>query len=246
MTDSDHESATRAAYDTSAEMYARWVGTEISAATESAIDRSLLAAFVELVAPTAGARVADIGCGSGRVAAYMHTRGLDVTGVDLSPAMLAVARTAHPGIPFEEGRLSALPMADRSLAGAVCWYSIIHTPPDHLDDVCVELARVLAPGGHLLVAFQAGTGERVDRTEAYGKPVSLTSYHHDPDYVARRLTDAGLQVRSQTRREPEFTHEKTPQAFLTATADAPHPEETARTATGRDRSRNPVESQAWR
>lgn len=49
--------------------------------------------------------------------------------------MLAVARDAHPAIRFDEGRLTALPLADHSLAGAVCWYSIIHTPPERLPEV---------------------------------------------------------------------------------------------------------------
>lgn len=46
-------------------------------------------------------------------------------GVDVSPAMLAEARRAHPEIDFEEGRLDDLPITAGALAGAVCWYSIM-------------------------------------------------------------------------------------------------------------------------
>ena len=218
MTQTDHVATARASYDATAEVYAQLVGTELTAATEGPLDRALLAAFVELVGRAPAHRVADVGCGPGRVAAFLAAHDIEVVGVDVSRAMLAVARAAHPGIHFEEGRLTALPVPDRSLAGAVCWYSVIHTPPEHLRGVCAELVRVLAPGGHLLVAFQAGTGERVHRAEVYGTRVSLTSYRHSPDEVVRCLTEAGLEIRARAVRQPEFAHESTPQAFVLARA----------------------------
>lgn len=214
MRERDDVSAVRAAYDATAESYAELVGTEIDAAIEGPLDRALLAAFVDLVGDHAGSSVADLGCGPGRVAAFLAAHGLDVVGVDVSTSMLAVARRAHPAIRFEEGRLAALPLPDASLAGAVCWYSIIHTPPGQLDRVSAELARVLAPGGRLLVAFQAGSGAPSHRREAYGGKVSLTSYRHDPDEVVRRLTEAGLRVDARVVREPMLPHESAPQAFI--------------------------------
>src|SRR5450756_325963 len=115
-----------------ARTYVEFVGTEISSATECPIDRSLLVAFIELIKSRAIGRVADVGCGPGRVAAFMADHGLDVIAVDVSQAMLGIARTAHPHIEFEEGQLDALSIESGVLAGAVCWYSIIHTPPDRL------------------------------------------------------------------------------------------------------------------
>jgi ubiquinone/menaquinone biosynthesis C-methylase UbiE len=106
-------------------------------------------AFVELVATSRRARVADVGCGPGRVAAYPAANGLDVIGFDVSPAMLAEARRAHPDIEFEEGRLDDIPITAGTLTGAVRWYSIIYTLPERLHDALAELRRVLEPGGHL-------------------------------------------------------------------------------------------------
>jgi SAM-dependent methyltransferase len=130
--------------------------------------------------------------------------------------MLTVAREAHPDIRFEEGRHTDLPFPDGSLAGAVCWYSIIHTPSERLGEVFAEQKRVLTSGGHLLVAFQAGDGEGVHRTDAYCTGVSLTSYRHSPEVVARSLVAAGLRAHVQAVREPELGHESTPQAFILA------------------------------
>jgi ubiquinone/menaquinone biosynthesis C-methylase UbiE len=220
VTEPDHVSTARAIYDATAEVYAKLVGTEVSAAFEGPVDRAFLAAFVEFVGVTA-APVADVGCGPGRVAAFLAAHGLDVVGVDVSQAMLTVARDAHPDIRFEEGRLTALPFRDGSLGGVVCWYSIIHTPSEHLDEVFAELERVLTGDGHLLLAFQAGDGECVHRADAYRTGISLTNYRHSLDEVARSLIAAGLRVHARAVREPELDHESTAQAFILARSGAP-------------------------
>lgn len=216
MAEPEHVRTTRAAYDATADLYAQRIGTELTAAVEGPLDRALLQAFVEIVSARKPELVGDLGCGTGRVAALLAANGLDVVGIDLSPAMLAIARQAHPRLRFEEGMLSALPLPTGSLSAAVCWYSIIHTPPDGLDDVVRELARVLAIGAPLLVAFQAGDDERVDRSSVLGRPVSLTNHRHSPDEVARRLSAGGLEVTARLVRSAQAAHEATPQAFLLA------------------------------
>jgi SAM-dependent methyltransferase len=218
MSPDDHVSTARAVFDASVDGYVRFVGTELTGETESPIDRSLLGAFVELVGANSGAAVADVGCGPGRIAAYLAVRGLDVVGFDVSPGMLAVAKRAHPELRFDLGQLDALPVGAASFAGAVCWYSIIYTPPKQLEAGFAEMARVLGVDGVLLLAFQAGDGEAVHRPDAFETGLPLTSYRHDPDDVARGLAVAGLDVRSTTVRspEPEYHHETTPQAFVFA------------------------------
>lgn len=216
MPQGDHVAAARAVYDAAADRYVEFVGTEISSATEAPVDCSLLTAFVDLVTDGTSKRVADVGCGPGRVAAFLATRGLDVVGLDVSAAMLAAARIAHPDISFEEGQLDDLPIDDGSLAGVVCWYSIIYTPPECLANAFTELERVLSPGGYLLLAFQTGSGEPVHRTDAHGTALTLTSFRHSLGDMTGRLEHAGLDVRVTALREPEFDHETTPQAFVIA------------------------------
>lgn len=216
MTDPEHVASARAVYDLAASRYVDFVGTEISATTEDPIDRSLLVAFVELVEAGPNGRVADIGCGPGRVAALLAGHGLDVVGIDVSQEMLAAARSAHPRIRFELGQLTALPFDSATIAGAVCWYSTIYTPPKHLGEAFTEFDRVLSPGGHVLLGFQAGSGEPVHRTEAHGTGLPLTNYLHDPSEVATQLKAAGFEIHAQVLREPHLDHETTPQGFVCA------------------------------
>ena len=217
MAGEDHVATAKAVYDMTAPAYVRFVGTEISAATEGPIDQSLLVVFVELVKRRSIERVADIGCGPGRAAAFMAARGLDVVGVDISQAMLSVARSAHPHIKFEEGQLDALPFETGVFGGAVCWYSIIHTPPGRLAEAFAELTRVLMPGGYLLLAFQA-EDEPIHRANAHGTHLPLTSYRHSVQDIADRLEDLDFRIYTTVLRAPDLENETTFQGFVIASS----------------------------
>lgn len=212
-----HVDAPRRVYDASASGYVAFAGTELGDATEDAVDLSMLAAFVDLLrSADVGTQVADLGCGPGRVAVYLAREHLDVVGIDVSSELLAHARAAHPHLHFEEGRLDDLPFVDGALAGAVCWYSIIYTPPDRVDGVLAEISRVVAASGLVLLAFQAGSGEGVVKADAYKTGIALTNYLHDVDDIARRLDGAGFDVHASTLRSPSLGHETSPQAFVIA------------------------------
>lgn len=203
--------STRAAYDTVAVDYAQLLNDALAG---QPWDCAVLATFAELVLTSGLGSVADIGCGPGRVTAHLHRLGVDVFGVDLSPAMVTVARRAHPGLRFDEGSMTALDLDDESLGGVVAWYSIIHTPPEHLPAVIAEFHRVLVPGGHLLLAFQVGD-ERRHLEQAYGHRVSLDAYRLAPERIADQLCQAEFVVRARLIREPD-EKEQVPQAYLLA------------------------------
>ncbi|WP_406199132.1 methyltransferase domain-containing protein [Kitasatospora sp. NBC_01560] len=211
MTEPEFLSAARTFYDTVAADYADRFRDEVAG---KPLDRAMLQAFAELVRADGGGPVVELGCGPGRMTAYLHGLGLEISGLDLSPGMVAVARREHPELSFEVGSLLDLPQRDGELAGAVAWYSIIHTPPEHLPEVFAGFHRVLAPGGHLLLAFQAGDRPlRVERP--FGHPVALDFRRQQPDRVADLAAGAGLEVTTRLVREAE-PDETAPQAFLLA------------------------------
>lgn len=198
VTDDHFLNPTRATYAIVAGSYDRFAPS----IAEDVEDRALLTAFADLVRAGGGGPVADLGCGTGRVTAYLAETGLDVSGVDLSPEMLAIARRDHPGLRFSQGSLLALDLPDGGLAGAVAWYSIIHTPPERLPAVAAELFRTLRPGGHLQLAFHVGD-RRHHRTDGYGhEGLSLDIYWLPVDRVCELVTGAGFEVLTQVLRDP--------------------------------------------
>ncbi len=110
--------------------------------------------------------------------------------------------------------MAALDVADGVLGGVLAWYSTVHTPPSELPVLFTEFARVLAPGGHLLIAFKAGD-EHIRLEHAYGRPVDLDVYRTPPDLVAGLLAGAGLAEVARLVREPDAL-ENSPQGFLLA------------------------------
>ncbi|MCJ1676083.1 class I SAM-dependent methyltransferase [Streptomyces sp. APSN-46.1] len=134
----------------------------------------------------AGPRVLDVGCGTGRDAAWLHHRaGREVTGIDTSEAMLAHARSHHPGPGY---RLADMRDFDLQAAvdAIVCLDSALlycHTN----DDLTAFLARCrahLTPGG-LLVAEMRNGAFFLGNTELLDGPRTATLPWHGITYTSR-------------------------------------------------------------
>jgi ubiquinone/menaquinone biosynthesis C-methylase UbiE len=215
MTEPEFLRDTRASYDAVATGYAERFGDELNARP---LDRAMLAGFAERVLAAGGGPVADVGCGTGRVTAFLDGLGLRAFGIDLSPGMIEVARRSYPGLRFEVGSMLALDLPDASLGGLLAWYSVIHVPDERVPEAFAEFCRVLAPGGLVLLGFQAGD-DSLHLTQALGQPVALDFRRRRPEWVAERLGQAGLQVRARLLREPDDDGdfpEREPQAFFLA------------------------------
>ncbi|MFK8849673.1 class I SAM-dependent DNA methyltransferase [Streptomyces sp. Ac-502] len=122
----------------------------------------------------AGPRVLDIGCGTGRDAAHLHTMGRTVVGADLSDTMLTYARTHHPGPRYKRSDLRRFHLTDlgrRPFDAVVCLDSALlycHTN-DELDGFLASCRRALTPGG-LLVAEMRNGAFFLGRTELLDAP----------------------------------------------------------------------------
>ncbi|MFI6103243.1 class I SAM-dependent DNA methyltransferase [Streptomyces sp. NPDC051310] len=200
MTELDTVHATRVAYDAIAATYAQQFHDSLR---DRPLERALLSAFAELVRANGDGRVADLGCGPGHVTAHLHGLGLDAFGVDASPVMVELAREAHPGLRFEVGSMAALDIGDGALGGVLSRWSVIHTPPEELPAVAAEIARVLAPGGHLLIEFPATDGPQY-ATQPYDHAV-VTAYRWFPDRLAALLREHGLVESARLVTEPAPT-----------------------------------------
>jgi ubiquinone/menaquinone biosynthesis C-methylase UbiE len=210
VSEPDFIPSTRLSFDTVAADYGATFADDL---LSKPLDRALLAAFAELVP---GGPVADAGCGPGHVTAHLASLGLDMCGIDLSPGMVEVARRAFPSVRFSVGSMLALDLPDASLGGLVSYYSIVNIPRPELPAVFAEFARVLAPGGVLLLAFLVGDEDR-HGTEWLGHEIDLHVYRNQPDAVAALLTEAGFAMRATTVRQPDDDGvERGPRAYLLA------------------------------
>jgi ArsR family transcriptional regulator len=100
--------------------------------------------------------VADLGCGTGALAADLAPRVRSVVAVDQSAAMLRAARKRLAGLSnvrIEEGRLESLPLADASCDAAIAALVLAYLQDP--DPALQEAARILRPGGRLVVVEAA-------------------------------------------------------------------------------------------
>jgi SAM-dependent methyltransferase len=103
-----------------------------------------------ILADIKAGRALDAACGTGRYSAFLAGLGHLVVGVDGSPDMLAKARPKVPEATFLEGELTALPLPHADVDLVVCALALTHVPA--LGPVLSEFARVLRPGGHVVLS----------------------------------------------------------------------------------------------
>ena len=187
----------RAFYDAVAREYAEHFAGELDG---KPLDRAMLERFADAV--RGAGPVYDLGCGpGGQTTAFLHARGVDVRGIDLSPAAMEQAADRHPNIPFALGDMLALPLPDAAAAGVVAFYAIVHFDAEQLCAAAVEMRRVLRPGAPLLLAFHVGDQVvRVD--EMFGRRASVDFLFHPVERVERALRDAGLEEIETIERDP--------------------------------------------
>lgn len=133
-------------------------------AEEYAAERSIGGRGTELVREfaadlPAGSLVLDAGCGAGVPATRVLAREHDVVGLDVSVEQLRLLRENAGGVPPVMGDLARLPVAAASFDGLVSLFAVIHVPREEHAAVFEEFARVLRPGGRLLVGGGGGAWE---------------------------------------------------------------------------------------
>lgn len=150
-------------------------------------------ALVErLVAPLPpGARILDLGCGSGEpIARFLIDAGFPVTGVDSSARLLAHARRAVPEATFLQGDMRTIHL-DGRFDGIVAWDSVFHLPRVEHAALFARMRQWLAPGGRLLLSL-GGSGEAEFTSDMFG--TSFFYSGHEPGQALDLLTRAGFRI----------------------------------------------------
>ena len=150
------------------------------------VDRVL--GYVDLVleALQPGAKVLDLGCGTGNpIAKYIVEKGFRVTGVDQSEKMLEIAKKAVPEAEFINSDMISVQLAD-GFGAAIAWDSVFHVERKHHSRIYHKLAKSLERGGRLLLSV-GGSGADDFTSEMFGHTFFYSG--HEPE-VARKLLEA--------------------------------------------------------
>lgn len=175
------------------------------------------APMLRLASAPSPRRALDIGCGEGRFCRMLREQGIDAVGIDPTPALLVRARDLDPEGDYREGRAESLDFEDDAFDLVVSYLSLID-----IADVAAaipEMARVLRPGGRLLIAnltafdtasmdglgwittsngrsafaFDRYLEERPERVSWKG--ITITNWHRPLSAYMSLLLDAGLILR---------------------------------------------------
>lgn len=157
----------------------------------------------------AGAPVLDLACGAGRHVEHLRDLGYRAFGLDLSPALLAVAR--RDGLPVVRGDMRRLPVAADSVALVTSFFTSFGYFPDAAEDEAVlrEIRRVLVGGGVYALDFlnadrvRAGLHPR-DEVELGGRRI----IQHRALEDGGRVVHKRIEIHDPGRREPRVFHER--------------------------------------
>lgn len=181
--------STRAAYRARAAEYTRILG---SVEDMHELDQQRIRRWAAGI----DGQMIDAGCGPGHWTNYLHQQDSTIEGIDLVPEFIESARTRFPDVPFRVGSFHELDFPDTTLQGVLAWYSLIHIPPNEMPMALKEFARVLGPGGQLLLGFFDGPP---------GSPFQhavTTAYYWSTEHMGHLLTKAGFDVLEvETRRD---------------------------------------------
>ena len=190
-----------------------WIATQGNAgdfARQFVLDRPMMARVRR------GFRQAlDVGCGEGRFCRMLRREGVGAVGIDPTAGLIEEARRRDPDGDYRIGRAEALETTDAAFDLVVSYLSLIDI--DDIDAAIAEMARVLKPGGALLVANLTGfatasldQGWRIDllrgrvfeidrylesrRNEARWRGIAVHNWHRPLEVYMQRFLAEGLQL----------------------------------------------------
>lgn len=143
-------------------------------------------------------QVLDVGCGSGDpVGRYLISQGCRLTGLDIAPGMLAIARGRFPQAEWLLGDMRR-PSLDRRFDGIVSWDGFFHLSRREQTDTIPKLAAYIRPGGALMLTVGDADGEITGTVEGH------TVYHASLaiDAYQELLRQAGFQSIDYRREDP--------------------------------------------
>lgn len=136
--------------------------------------------------------VLELACGRGELLGLLREAGVEARGVDLDEGMVQAARAAGLQVELGDALTALRGTADAGLQGVVSAHFVEHLHPDQLQELVSESARVLAPGGTLVLATPNAACLSVIGHDFWRDPTHVRPY--DPQLLAFLCARAGLDV----------------------------------------------------
>lgn len=143
--------------------------------------------------------ILDAGSGPGHWTDLLQNLGCDTHGIDMVPEFVDSARKRFPLTAFDLGDILDLPFDASSFGGVLAWYSLIHMRPKARELTFREFARVLKPGGELLV------GAFLGQQDLPFDHAITEAFYWSEDGLTDHLRSAGFQVVATQIRSSENT-----------------------------------------
>lgn len=182
-------------YDQIAERYADWTAAHRHDPRERYMD-ILMAALPE------GAKVLELGCGSGSLTTKRLAERFVVTGVDISARQIELARQLVPSARFIHADMATLHLPPASFDAVAAFYAITHVPREEHPALLRAVKRWLRPDGLFVATMGAEPSEGEVEEDWLGAPMYFS--HYDVETNKQLVQDAGLWIE---RAPVEFTDE---------------------------------------
>lgn len=158
-------------------------------------------AFIKELPP--GARVLDVGCGSGVKSEYLIAHGLRVVGIDISDKLIEIAKREVPEGEFSTLSMTELDSMSETFDGVFAQASLLHIPKKNAGDVVKQMVGRLVPGGFLYIAVkemrEGGPEERIEKEDDYGYEYERFFSYFNMNELERYCAEAGLTIVSRLR-----------------------------------------------
>jgi ubiquinone/menaquinone biosynthesis C-methylase UbiE len=136
--------------------------------------------------------ILDIGCGWGKDAKIFSDLGYEVTGIDISENMLAIARKTSPTSQFVQSDFRQIPFLEQSFDGLWASASLLHAESkDHVPKILAEWNRVFRTDGKAYIVVKQGDGEEDMEDKRYQGVVKHYCYFQE-DEIKDLLKKAGF------------------------------------------------------
>ena len=157
----------------------------------SAMERHYLDGLLALC--PASPEILDLGCGTGLpIDTYLADHGADLTGIDLSPKHIALARRNVPSASYREGDLLHAVLPEGRFDAVVSFYAIFHIPRLEHGDLFARINRLLKPSGLFLATLGTSDSEYGEEVNWAGAPMAWSSY--DAETYRRLLAAARFDI----------------------------------------------------